>query len=64
MSDIFRKEYQTMDDETKEVILMIKQEADKLYQMIENTDGDPRMKALAKTNLEQSIMWAVKSITK
>lgn len=63
MTDIFRKEYKPLTEEKKELVMFIKQEAERLYQMIENADGDPRMKALAKTNLEQSIMWAVKAIT-
>lgn len=64
MTDIFRKEYVPLNDVKKKLISNIKEDAQKLYDSIEASLGaDARMLALAKTNLEQSVMWAVKAIT-
>jgi hypothetical protein len=64
MTDVFRKEYVPLTDVKKKLISNIKDDAQKLYDSIEASLGaDTRMLALAKTNLEQSIMWAVKAIT-
>lgn len=68
MSDTFRKEYRPLNDETKEHIAFIKEKADNLlheFNMCTNLQLNPdaRMMALAKTNLEQAVMWAIKSIT-
>lgn len=63
MSDVFRKEYKSLSDDAKSRINQIKSEAEKLYQSFDWTIGDNRMIALAKTNLEQAVMWAIKAIT-
>jgi hypothetical protein len=64
MSDLFRKEYKSLSDYQKESIDKIKDKAQELWDEIECTQGtDPRMIALAKTNLEQAVMWAIKAIT-
>lgn len=60
---IFNQEYRQLTDEEKENVKIIKDEADALYNGIENTVTDPRMKACAKTKLEECVMWAVKGIT-
>ena len=65
--DTFRKEYKAIDGQTKDDIFVLKSIAENLekefdlLQIRESTDK--RCLALAKTNLEQAIMWAVKSIT-
>lgn len=64
MEDVFRKEYKPVSTDIQERVMLIKIKAEDLLKVIEDSEGDPRMKALAKTNLEQSIMWAVKAITK
>jgi len=63
MTDIFRKEYKPLDDSQKLRIDQIKKEAEKLHESIDWAIGDKRMIDLAKTNLEQAVMWAIKAIT-
>jgi hypothetical protein len=65
MTDVFRKEYKEMDSKTKEAMEEIKNKAQELYNIIDGQirSDNGREIALAKTNLEQSIMWAVKGIT-
>lgn len=63
MSDVFRKEYRPLGDEAKEKMLSIKDKAQSLYDEIADAKGDSRMISLAITNLEQSVMWAIKAIT-
>lgn len=64
-NDVFRLNYTTVSDENKMKIAAIKVQAQGLYDLIsDNSEADLRMLALAKTKLEESIMWAVKGITK
>ena len=63
MSDVFRKEYKALDESQKSRINQIKNEGQKLHESFDWAEGDKRMIALAKTNLEQAVMWAVKAIT-
>lgn len=63
MSDVFRKVYQPLSEEQKAIIEGIKEKAQGLYDYIDASNSDPRMKALAKTKLEESVMWVVKGIT-
>lgn len=60
MSDIFRKEYKPLSDAAKQRMADVKNKAQELYDLI--GDGTREM-ALARTKLEESVMWAVKSIT-
>lgn len=65
MTDTFRKEYKPLSEEQKTQMIAIKGIAESLESAI-NTSTTPqngREIALAKTNLEQAIMWAVKGIT-
>lgn len=66
MTDIFRKTYVALTGTQEEVIERIKDKAADLYAAIDDTDTikpDGRCQSLAKTNLEQAVMWAVKSVT-
>lgn len=77
MSDIFRQVYTPVTDTQKAAVLVVKQKAQELYNEIEKAfnyiqlgdklSGAPqigmREASLAKTNLEQSVMWAVKGLT-
>jgi hypothetical protein len=66
MSDVFRKEYKALSSDQVAYMDLFKQKAEELmheFECAECVKPDKRMMALAKTNLEQSIMWAVKSIT-
>lgn len=66
MTDTFRKEYKPLSDEKKAQMAEVKEIAEKLEEkIIECTTADNgREMAVAKTQLETSIMWAVKGITK
>ena len=64
MTDVFRKEYRQLDEVTKSRIEQIKNDAQKLWDSFDwAINEDKRMMALAKTNLEQAVMWAIKAIT-
>ena len=67
MNDTFRKEYKPLSDETKLIISHIKDKAEELLASFEaggvQSSIDARSMAVAKTNLEQAVMWAIKSIT-
>lgn len=68
--DVFRKEYVSLNEHQKELINTIKNQAQLLWTTIDvpNHDGaaifaSGRETALAKTKLEECVMWAVKAIT-
>ena len=61
-SNVFRSEPRTLKTEEIELITDIKNKAQQLYNRIDMAP-DSREKALAKTKLEESIMWVVKGIT-
>ena len=63
--DIFRKSYIPLDGRCIEIMSCIKEKAQSLYDEIENcsVENDKRHMALAKTKLEESVMWAIKGIT-
>lgn len=65
MTDIFRKDYRPLSEEQKSWMIAFKNQAQSLYDDFENCscEHDKRMMALAKTNLEQAVMWAIKAIT-
>lgn len=62
---VFRKEYKPLTDAQKSVVSAIKDQASILYDCLINCPihHDARHMAIAITNLEQSIMWAVKAVT-
>jgi len=65
----FREEYRELNEVEKAKLRNIKIDAGILYNGISaeshhsDIKADPRMIALAKTKLEESVMWAVKAIT-
>jgi hypothetical protein len=63
--DIFKKTYKELTPEMKAFLDKLKEKAQELYDVIDKggTPNNGREIALAKTNLEQSIMWAVKGLT-
>ena len=66
MSDRFRKTYKDLDETTKQKIHQIKQKAtelEELYLEINDMRAPIREISLALTNLEQSVMWAIKGST-
>lgn len=65
MTDVFHLIRKPVSEKNTDLIFEIKQKAQALYNTFPSSpsDADARMMALAKTNLEQAVMWAVKSIT-
>jgi hypothetical protein len=69
-ADVFRKQYQPLSEDQKVYMEAFKDKAEELIKEFEASENTPfldvnkRCMALAKTNLEQAVMWAVKAITK
>ena len=69
MSDTFRQEYRELQPEEKSKVQLIKEKAIELMDLFEKAvpkeerSNKNRCMNLARTNLEQAIMWAVKGIT-
>lgn len=66
MTDTFRKEYKPLTDAQKHQMDVVKTLAATLEKAINDnsTPDNGREMAVAKTNLETAIMWAVKGLTK
>jgi hypothetical protein len=65
--DVFNKVYRPLLAREKETIDEIKKQAEELYKLFDKPVAGvdkSREMALAKTNLEQAVMWAVKGISK
>lgn len=62
MSNVFRKTYRQLSLEEQRRIEAIKNCAEMLHEKLEQA-GDSRCMALAKTKLEEAVMWAVKGLT-
>jgi hypothetical protein len=60
--NVFRPTYRTLSFEEKQYVDAVKNSAEALYTLLESIP-DPRAKALARTKLEECVMWAVKGIT-
>lgn len=69
MLDTFRKEYTPLDEEQKEKVAEIKNKAQELLDLFDSTvtreerSDRSRCMAVARTNLETTIMWAIKGVT-
>lgn len=69
MTDTFRKEYKPLTEEQKMQMAAVKDQAEALLETFnkivpaEERSERSRCMAIARTNLEQTIMWAVKGIT-
>jgi hypothetical protein len=78
MEDVFRKQYRELNPDEKVALSDIKGQAGMLYDMLDKlnfsvpvgdatrsftVNADPRSMALAKTKLEEAVMWATKAIT-
>jgi len=69
MTDTFRKDYAPLSDEQKSQMASIKEEAQVLLNKlneavpVEERSERSRCMAIARTNLEQAIMWAIKGVT-
>ncbi|MEW5727726.1 MAG: hypothetical protein AB1918_07865 [Pseudomonadota bacterium] len=63
MADLFRARHRQLTAEEAAAIARVKALAEDLWGAVETGVPDGREKALARTNLEQTVMWAVKGIT-
>jgi hypothetical protein len=64
MADTFRKEYAALSDQQKTEMQAIKEKAEELEALfIKSMQREPRLMSLAKTHLENSVLWAVKAVT-
>lgn len=65
MTNIFRPEYRELSEQEKTTVNLLKDKAQELLNVIlvGSTTSNGREMALAKTKLEESVMWAVKGIT-
>lgn len=61
--NLFRSEYRELSPDENALISEIKEHANRLVTCLVSPRLDARMRSLAMTNLEQSVMWAVKGIT-
>lgn len=66
MSDTYRKQYRPLTDSEKKSMENIKIKAEELETLFDeiNNPNIGREIALAKTKLEETIMWAIKGLTK
>lgn len=62
MADPFRSEYRQLTDIEQEQIQKIKESARQMFNYLGGSN-DSRAMALARTKLEECVMWAVKAIT-
>jgi hypothetical protein len=63
--NVFRPVYRELNEQEKQILEDVKNKAQELYDILENvaTPTNGRYIALAKTTLEESVMWGVKGIT-
>jgi len=67
----FRKQHKELTDDQKQAVSQVKNDAECLYATIcdlserieDKGNIDPRCLAVAKTKLEEAVMWAVKGFT-
>ena len=64
-NDPFRKEYRELTELEKAHMTSVKEKAFALYEQLflDGDTADQRSMAVARTKLEEAVMWAVKSIT-
>ncbi len=58
----FRKQYRELSETEKEFLDIIKDKAQELFNLFDERPNNREL-ALAKTKLEESVMWAVKGLT-
>lgn len=64
MPDTFRQIYTPLNEQQKDEMQAIKEKAQELEDLYtKSMQREPRLMAVAKTNLEQSVMWAIKAVT-
>jgi hypothetical protein len=61
-NNVMRHKYRVLSDEEKGQMIVVKDMGRRFYEEIENI-GSSRELSLAKTKIEEAVMWAVKHIT-
>ncbi len=62
MEDLFREQYRVLNEAEKRAIASIKEAANQLINAIPQNSAGARAYAVARTKLEESVMWAVKGV--
>jgi hypothetical protein len=63
MADVTRQEYRELTDDEKKQIALIKKIGEEFLLAVDSGGNRSRESALARTKLEEAVMWAVKGIT-
>lgn len=63
VNNVMRHQYRVLSDDEKALMQQIKDEGLALYNLFENA-GNSRELSIAKTKVEEAVMWGVKHITK
>ena len=63
MNNVMRHEYRVLSEDEKEKMRLIKDSGVDFYRFCDEI-GQSRELSLAKTKIEEAVMWAVKHITK
>jgi hypothetical protein len=63
VNNTMRHQYRVLNDDEKEAMLWIKDQAQTMMDFIDANTPKGREASLAKTRLEEAVMWAVKGIT-
>lgn len=63
VNNTVRHQYRVLSDEEKKAMLAVKDAGSSFLEILNNYCKPGRETALAKTNAEQAVMWAVKGIT-
>ena len=61
MTDVFRKQYKELTPDDVKYMDMIKDRAASLYEVLQLVQN--RETSIAKTKLEEAVMWAIKGAT-
>lgn len=62
-NNVMRHEYRILSEKEKQMMQEIKDKGLEMYSFIDSL-GESRELSLAKTKIEEAVMWAVKHITK
>lgn len=62
-NNVMRHEYRQLSEPEKDLITLIKDRGLEFYNLLENM-GQSREISIAKTKIEEAVMWATKHVTK